>query len=535
MARPRKSKNNEPSGVAVIYARYSSHNQREVSIEQQVKACMDYADRANLQIVDTYSDKAISGKTDRRPNFQKMMRDSEKGKFQYVIAWKSNRMGRNMLQAMANESRLNELGIRCLYVEEDFDDTAAGRFALRNMMNVNQFYSENMAEDIMRGLMDNAEKCMVNNGTLPLGYKKGEDGRYAIDEKTAPIVQEIFERFLAGEPFVDIANDLNARGIKTRRGNRWNKGSFHRMLVNERYIGVYEYSGIRKEGGVPAIIKKEVFAAVQEKLKTKKNPQGRHRENGDYILTGKLYCGHCGSFMVGTSGTSKSGSLHYYYTCQKKRTTNDCDKKSVRRDWIEQKIAEVVRDYIMQDDTIQWIVDGYETFIRSQRADSALIAAEDELAEVEKSIKNVMTAIEQGIITATTKSRLLELEAERRRLDLVVAAERATHVDVDRNIIEFWLESFRDGDVTDKKYQAKIIDLFVQSIYLYDDRMKIIFNYCGKNSTAEVSYSEISGLEESDSVRLSSPHLHQWGVRRTPQNGTIYLLRSGFVLILPIQ
>ena len=287
------------SGNAVIYARYSSHNQRDVSIEQQIKQCQEYAQRNNLQVVEVYADRAVSGKTDRRPNFQRMMRDAEKKQFRFVIAWKSNRMGRNMLKAMINEARLDEQGVRCLYTEEDFDDTAAGRFALRNMMNVNQFYSENMAEDIMRGMLDNARKCMVNNGGLPLGYKKGEDGRYAIDEEKATIVREIFERVYAGEAFVDIASDLNARGIKTSRGNRWNKGSFHAMLSNERYIGVYEFAGIRIEDGVPPIIRKELFYAVKEKLKNKKNAQGRHRENGDYLLTGKLFCGHFGFPMVG--------------------------------------------------------------------------------------------------------------------------------------------------------------------------------------------------------------------------------------------
>ena len=138
------------SGTAVIYARYSSHNQRDVSIEQQVKQCQEFAQQNSFQIIEIYADRAISGKTDKRPNFQRMMRDAEKKKFKYVIAWKSNRMGRNMLQAMMNEAKLNDLGIRVLYAEEDFDDTAAGRFALRSMMNVNQFYSENMAEDIKR-------------------------------------------------------------------------------------------------------------------------------------------------------------------------------------------------------------------------------------------------------------------------------------------------------------------------------------------------------------------------------------------------
>lgn len=537
MARSRKlaTSKHEPSGVAVIYARFSSHSQREVSIEQQIKACTEYANRANLRVMETYDDKAISGKTDRRPNFQRMMRDAEKGKFQYVIAWKSNRMGRNMLQAMVNESRLNELGIRCLYVEEDFDDTAAGRFALRNMMNVNQFYSENMAEDIMRGLMDNAEKCMVNNGGLALGYKKGEDGRYAIDEAGAAIVREVFERFNAGETFVDIANDFNARGLKTSKGNRWNKGSFHRMLTNERYIGVYQYSGVRKEGGVPAIVRKELFYAVQEKLKTKKNPQGRHRENGDYLLTGKLYCGHCGSFMTGISGTSKTGDMHYYYICQKKRTEKACGKKTVRRDWIEQKVTEVVKEYIMQDEVIEWIADGYEEFMRQQRADSALNAALDELSSVEKSIKNIMTAIEMGVITATTKSRLLELEGERRRLEMVISVERAAQSEVDRDLIEFWLESFREGEVTSKKYQAKVIDMFIQAIYLYDDELKIVFNYCGKNKQITISYKEIDALGHSDvsdtgsfSVRTSPP------VGSQTNSATIYLLQAGFVLVLPL-
>ena len=182
--KPLKSRKGKPldnSECGVIYARYSSHAQKDASIEQQVKEAMAYAAEQEIPIHEVYADRAISGKTDRRPNFQRMMKDAEKGKFRYVIAWKSNRMGRDMLNAMINEVRLQELGIRVLYTEEDFDDTAAGRFALRSMMNVNQFYSENMAEDIRRGLRDNAQNCKLTNGSLPFGYKKGEDLRYELD------------------------------------------------------------------------------------------------------------------------------------------------------------------------------------------------------------------------------------------------------------------------------------------------------------------------------------------------------------------
>ena len=188
-----RKKNIAAGQNAVIYARYSSHNQREVSIEQQVRECMKHAAELGLHVVGTYEDRAISGKTDKRPNFQRMMRDAEKGKFQAVVAWKSNRIGRNMLQAMVNEAKLEDCGVKVFYAEEDFDDTAAGRFALRNMMNVNQFYSENMAEDITRGLYDNASKCMAN-GRQPLGYKRGEDGRVVLDEANAAVVREIFTR-----------------------------------------------------------------------------------------------------------------------------------------------------------------------------------------------------------------------------------------------------------------------------------------------------------------------------------------------------
>ena len=217
----------QTGGKAVIYARYSSHNQRDVSIEQQIDACQKYAKAGGFTVKECYSDRAVSGKTDKRPQFQRMMRDAQDGKFDYVIAWKSNRMGRNMLQAMVNESKLLEQGVRCLFVEEDFDDTAAGRFALRNMMNVNQFYSENMAEDIRRGLMDNAAKCKVN-GRLPIGYRRGKDGEYVVQEDEAETVREIFQRLIDGWTIVDIMTDLNRRGVRTGSGGQWKKQSFEK-------------------------------------------------------------------------------------------------------------------------------------------------------------------------------------------------------------------------------------------------------------------------------------------------------------------
>ena len=227
-----KKRISEGSGrSAVIYARYSSHAQRDVSIEQQIQKCEEYAQRQGLTVIEVYSDAAISGKTDNRPAFQRMMKDSKKHRFQYVIAWKSNRMGRNMMEAMINNAELMKHDIHCLYVEEDFDDTAAGRFALRDMVNVSRCYSENMAEDIRRGLMDNAEKAMVNTRP-PFGYTVGEDRRFAIREDQAAIVREIFDRIREGWSYANIAADLSHRGIKTALCRHCNKNSSHAMINN---------------------------------------------------------------------------------------------------------------------------------------------------------------------------------------------------------------------------------------------------------------------------------------------------------------
>lgn len=242
--------------IGVIYARYSSHNQKEESIEQQVEECMAFAAQNGIKVIHVYADKAISGRTDKRPQFQHLMRDAEKHGFSVVVAYKSNRIARDMLNALKYEDRLSKYGIETLYAKEEFGNTAAGRFALRTMMNVNQFYSENMAEDIKRGMLDNAENCKVN-GALPLGYVRGSDGHYAIKPKEAEIVRDIYDKVLDGVSFADIAADLNLRGIRTKHGSLWNKNSFRRMLTNDVYIGVYRHSGVVKEGGVPPILKRE--------------------------------------------------------------------------------------------------------------------------------------------------------------------------------------------------------------------------------------------------------------------------------------
>lgn len=487
--------------IGVDYARYSSHAQKDASIEQQVAACRQKAKDLDITLIESYEDRAISGKTDKRPSFQRMMKDAEKGKFQYVIAWKSNRMGRNMLEAMMNEAKLNSYGIRVLYVEEDFDDTAAGRFALRSMMNVNQFYSENMAEDVMRGMIDNAKNCKVTNGHLPFGYKADKDLKYIIDAPKDEIVREIYNRVANGEAFVDICNSLNARGIKTSRGNEWGRSSLNSIIKNERYRGVYIYGDVQIKDGVPRIVSDELFFKVQEVLKMKKNAQGRHRVFGDYLLTGKLYCGKCKSPMTGYSGTSSTGTLHHYYVCQKRRVEKTCDKANVQRDTIEIAVAQAIKDYALQDDVIEWIADSTVAYNKKCEEGAHISILQDQLSDTQKSIKNIMTAIEQGIITDTTKDRLLALEAEQSEIAAKISAAKADIITISKEDMISGLEIFRNGNVKEPKYRAKLFDTFLVAVYLYDSELKIVFSFTGNKNTIEIPFA-VSDAENTNIDKL---------------------------------
>lgn len=530
----------EPVRYGVIYARYSSHNQKEESIEQQIEECMAFALQNGIKIVQVYADKALSGRTDKRPQFQKLMRDAEKGEFTVVIAYKSNRISRNMLQALNYEDRLGRIGIETLYAKEEFGNSAAGRFALRTMMNVNQFYSENMAEDIKRGMRDNAENCKVN-GALPLGYVKATDGRYAIEPKEAELVRSIYDRVLLGETFADIANSLNAKGIKTKRGSRWNKNSFHRLLTNDVYIGVYRHSGFVKEGGVPPIIEREVFYNMQKYLESKKSPRGRNRQYNDYLLTGKLRCGYCGSFMVGVSGTSQTGAKHFYYTCNGHRNGGDCKKENVRKDFIEYAVAELTKKIVLKDEIIEWIAVEAVKVAKESSDDGEIAQMEAELAEDRKATKNIMTAIEQGIFTATTKDRLLELEANISSLEQSILTAKSIRDGklLDKNEIIYALTRFREGDTRNKDYQKRLINTFVRTVYLWDNDIGIDYYYGGKENSVRISLKEFSKDGSSDAQEVLTKSLeghHKRVIRtKTGREVIIFLLPSGFVLLSPLS
>ena len=315
----------------------------------------------------------------------------------------------------------------------------------------------------------------------------------------------------------DIIADLNTRGVLTKKGKLWNSSSFNRILSNERYVGVYIYKDIRIPGGIPSIVTQTEFDAVQCHLHLKPNPrrdksgnipQRRRRENSVYLLTGKLFCGHCKEPMVGLSGTSKTSDPHYYYTCKGRRANpHSCSKKNLRRDYIEHYVASALREMALTNDAIHKLADAAIAYQKRLSTNFELKNLRHRLSETDRALNNLLRAMEASIFSATTQNRMMELESERQNLTrLIAVAESELESQLTREEIVATLEMFQHGDLNDKDYQEALIDTFLVAAYVYDDRIKFIFNLNGpKDLTLPLPIDVLPSSE----VRIDEHLAHQ--------------------------
>ena len=478
--------------LAVAYARYSSHNQRDVSIEQQLQDIRAFAEREGYTIIHTYADHALSGfkESEKRKEFQRMIAAASTGQFQYVIAWKVDRIARNREHAAVTKGRLRKNGVKIVYARDNIPEGAAGVLLEGMLETTAEWYSANLSENVKRGMYDNARKCLAN-GMRGLGYRPGPDGQFIIIPEEAAIVREIFTLYDGGTPIKSIIGLLNQRGLKTTRGNPYSKTSLAKLLRNERYTGVYLFREIRIEGGMPQIIEKDLFERVQKRMDaSQRRPNAKVSQ---FPLTGKLYCGHCGEAMTGDSGKSAHGGVYYYYTCfGKKRHLHDCHKRSVRCDMIEKYLADVICTQILTERNIQLLADAVVAEAKATEDHSILDSLKAQLAETQKQLRNINNAIAQGIFSSSTRELLLSLEADEQSLQDAIAVTSYTRSEVvDHDRVVFWLSKFKKGDRTDPLFLSRLFDTFLNAVYLYDDgRLRICINTLSEETT--VTFHELS-------------------------------------------
>ena len=473
--------------TAVAYARYSSAGQRDVSIEQQLADIRAFAKREGFTIVHEYADHARSGfrNVNARTAFQSMMAAADSGSFDTVICWKVDRFGRNREESALFKGRLRRFGVKVLYAMEPIPEGSAG-VLLEGMLEATaEWYSRQLSENVLRGLTDNARRCMYN-GTRVLGYTTDAEGRYAINPDEAAVVRNIFSLYCSGYSAAMIARDLNARGLTTPRGKPFCPQGILKIISNERYTGVYIWGSFRTPGGMPAIISSSDFEEAQRM----KKKTARHVEQGavDYLLTGKAFCGLCGAAMVGDSGTSKTGARHHYYSCYHRKHDKACSKKSVPKDYLEDTVISFVLDHVLSDAEIDKIADTVMKLQAEEMKSSPLAAMESEHKEILKKIDHINDAIAEGIWNSSTSTRLKSLEDQAESLRQSIAALRYSESQLlDHDRVVFFLRRFTKGNRDDPLLRRHIIETFINAVYVFDDHLDIIINNCEGNERFPLS------------------------------------------------
>ena len=386
---------------------------------------------------------------------------------------------------------------------ELISDSAEGILLESLLEGMAEYYSAELSEKVIRGLTENALKCKYNGGALPIGYTTDSEQHYQIDPLTAPDVLEAFTHYAEGSTMQEITDEMNIKGIRTHKGGKISINSVTRMLHNRKYIGEYKYRDVIQPNGIPSIVPQELFYRVQERMLTNKKASAKHKALDEYLLTTKLFCGKCECLMVGESGTSGSKKkVHRYYKCVSVKYHRGCNKKSVRKEWIENLVIEQIQKVILNDKLIENLA---ETIYKLQGAESsALPILRKQYAETQKGIDNLLNAIQQGIITPSTKERMDNLEKQKNDISVQIMKEEMAKPVLTKEQIVFWIQRFRKYSPNRLEHRRRLIDSFINSIFLYDDKIVITFNYKDGSKTITLSDIEKSGLC-SDINLMSAP------------------------------
>ena len=359
---------------AALYARVSSDRQDvDLSVAAQLRALRDFADRNGYVVAREYIDEAESGRTSDRPQFREMLDEASgaNAPFQEILVWKFSRFTRKREHAVAFKSMLRRRGIRVTSITEHADDTPTGKLMEAIIESVDEFYSENLAQEVRRGMREAASRGFWVTPHVPYGYKRVyvQDGpkkrpRLDLNPPADAVARRIFQMALAGNSVLDIAKALNEDGIPSPRGKKWLKTTVHKLLVNETYTGTLVWGAndksgappVRVEDAYPAIVSREEFERVGQALQDRA-PERAHprRVASRYLLSGLVRCERCSKALTGAEA---KGGKYSYYVCQTilNGGRKACDTPRLNADRFERVIIGQIRDHILTGSNIRELV-----------------------------------------------------------------------------------------------------------------------------------------------------------------------------------
>lgn len=489
--------------IAVSYARYSSANQRDESIDAQQRAIRDFASANKIVISQEYVDRAKSATTDDRDAFRQMISDSANKTFQFVIVHKMDRFSRNRSDSLGYKVELRKNGVFVLSVLEQFDlDTPEGAFMEGIVELMAEFYSKNLSREVLKGLKENAIAAKFNGGSPPLGYNiDKETQKYVINQTEAESVKLIFSMVQKRYTYDDILTALHDKGYRTKAGNYFKRNSLYDILRNPRYTGRYVYQRVAGKdpltktrnnhlynpdpiiipGGLPTIIPQEEFDEVQKVLDARSHKRARrYKEN--YLLSGRIYCGECKKPYVGDRTILKSGKPYITYRCssRKNKVGIKCNNSNIKRDDLEREVIKTIEDIIFDEHLLQNLLAKYNEAIQNTNGsiNQNISNITAKINGISNSINNIIKAIETSG-SQNLLNRLAELETQKAQLekqrDEIKDQNLVTPIDIKK--FQILINSakkllYQPGFASTKR----LIETFVEKVEIYKDRIDIKVN-----------------------------------------------------------
>ena len=398
---------------------------------------------------------------------------------------------------------LPEIVLIVLFTKENISEDASGILMEGVLESMAEYYSAELSQKIRRGMDINASKYLSIGSNPGLGYKVDKDRKFYIDEDEGKSVVEIFKRYARGETKKEIVQDLKRRQIRTSRGNYFAPNSLSHILRNKRYIGYYIYKDKEIKDGMPRILDDDLFYRVQDRLDKNMYTKSQSKAKEEYLLTTKLYCGHCNEMMTGYSGTSKTGRSYHYYICKNARKKK-CDKKLIDKNYLEDLVEYCLK--LLDKESIKYLAKMIADECKKTEESYIIKDLKKKLGETETAINNLFKALEYGTVSELVLARLEERQKDKADLEKELAIEETKNIILTEDEITAFLTYISTQPVTDIKQKKALINIFVHSVYLYDDHFDLILNGSDKRLNIDnipITYID-AALENKEPIHSSS-------------------------------
>lgn len=481
----------------VIYIRYSSRKQEQsFSIEYQVNECTKFIEAQDYELVDTYIDKAKTGKkVAGREAFDAMMADAAEKRFDKIIVFSFSRSFRNTREALNyNHDLYEKYGIIIQSVIEPIDMTNPhGKFSGTSLFAVHELQSDIIAAHVRSGMYIAAQQGYYLGGFAPYGYEvygtneftRGKERKkYRPNEAEAAVVREMFELYADGFSLNFVQRHVRDLGVVGRRGEVMGLQTVSRILKNAFYIGTREYTikgydPLKIENAVPPIIDNDLWVRVQARHVENKPVEPR-RTKRLYSLTGKITCAKCGGHMFGTYKGYRTDSKHKYtyYHCANKKIKGTCDARNIRKDQIDAYCLGEIKKHILNEDAMR--------SISEQIAGAAGCSAEDMLAQREKAekriekingiIKKIKRDVYEGKLTEEMGEEM-SAEYEQELVEVknaLVSLQSALRSAITPEMVYNYLQELLSlHNSNNDEFQKMLFDKLIEEILVYDDRVEV--------------------------------------------------------------